>query len=288
MDFLTLAVLAYLVGKGMSGGANNVKDKHETTKKKLSPAKDGNKAGKGTNIAAGILTAGTAAYTFTSGFKNGWKEAWPEARETVKAQREKNRKLKEALARGDVPPGDGRVPLTKSDGAGVIPPRPPGGPGPLPPGAVPAPPSHPPAITGPATAGPVSSTLGSSPVAQIEVRSVDTLVIWLEGVREFSTREREDALAAVRRIRNLERRVDNAYNAAAAEGFGRSTLAKLAGLRERLAKLHVARKQDATNSGDAAGNCEMAAKNVMTRHGAINEAAASAPEGIAEIDAYID
>lgn len=129
MEPLTLFVIAYLVGKGLASGSNNVKKAHDTNKEKLSPKKDGDKAGKGTNIAAGVLTAGTAVYTFGSGFKHGWKEAWPEARQVVAAQRAKNRALKEAKAKGDaVPTGDGRPPLTEADSAGLVPPPRPGDP----------------------------------------------------------------------------------------------------------------------------------------------------------------
>ncbi|MGW8797984.1 hypothetical protein ACWGN9_13015 [Streptomyces sp. NPDC055775] len=97
-----------------------MKKAQDTNKEKLSPKKDGDKAGKGTNIAAGVLTAGTAVYTFGSGFKHGWKEAWPEARQVVAAQRAKYPALKEAKAKGEaVAAGDGRPPLTEADGAAL-------------------------------------------------------------------------------------------------------------------------------------------------------------------------
>ncbi|MFF0051632.1 hypothetical protein [Streptomyces sp. NPDC005498] len=291
MEPLTLFVIAYLVGKGLASGSNNVKKTHDTNKAKLSPKKDGDKAGKGTNIAAGVLTAGTAVYTFGSGFKHGWKEAWPEARQVVAAQRAKNRPLKEA---GEaVPAGDGRPPLTEADGAGLIPPPRPGdtAASTAPDGMVPAPPSFPPTVPGPASAGPFSSTPGSSTVTtpgNIEVRSVDTLVIWLEDTLEFANREHDDAVAAVRRIRDLEGKVENAYNAAASAKYDRQVLTKLAGLREQLAKLRTARENDAGNSADAAGNSEITGRNVLARHGGINEAVAAAPVDMAESTTYID
>ncbi|OEJ36334.1 hypothetical protein [Streptomyces agglomeratus] len=296
MEPLTLFVIAYLVSRGLAAGSNNVKKAHDTNKEKLSPKKNGDKAATGTNVAAGLLTAGTAAYTFSSGFKHGWKEAWPEARQVVAAQREKNRALKKAKseAKGkEVPAGDGRPPLTKADGAGVVPPprtadggtsaRAPGG-------SVPAPPSYPPTI-GQAPAGPSSSTAGSSIVTNpgtIEVRSVDTLVIWLEDTLEFANRERDDAVAAVRRIRDLEGKVENAYNAAAASKYDKQVLTKLAVLREELGKLRTAREIDAGNSADAAANAQTSGRNVLTRHGGINEAAAAAPVEMAESSTYLD
>ncbi|MEU5838596.1 hypothetical protein ABZ820_33690 [Streptomyces diacarni] len=288
MDFLTLAVLAYLVGKGMSSGTRNVKDTHETNKKRLSPAKEGDKEHKGTNLAAGLLTAGTAAYTFSSGFKNGWKAALPEARATVKAQREKNRAVKEAMERADRPGRSGRPPLTERDGAGLVPGPRTAGAGPLPPGTIPAPPAHPPTIPGPAPAGPDVSAAGGRHMPMIEVRSVDTLVLWLEDAVEFATREREDASAAVKRIRDLETKVENAYNAAAASKYDNATLTKLAGLREHLAKLRTARQADETNSADAASNAATSSTNVLTRHGAPNEASAASPVEMAETSTYLD
>ncbi|MFF3358193.1 hypothetical protein ACFYWN_37555 [Streptomyces sp. NPDC002917] len=294
MDPLTLFVIAYLVGKGLASGSNNVKMTHDTTKEKLSPKKDGDKAGKGTNIAAGVLTAGTAVYTFGSGFKHGWKEAWPDARQVVAAQRQKNRALKEARAKGEtVPAGDGRPPLTDADGAGLVPPPRSGqtAASTAPDGMVPAPPSFPPTVSGPASAGPFPSSPGSSTVTtpgNIEVRSVDTLVIWLEDTLEFANRERDDAVAAVRRIRDLEGRVENAYNAAAAAQYDRQVLTKLAGLREQLARLRTARETDAGNSADAAGTSEISGRNVLARHGGINEAVAAAPVDMAESTTYID
>ncbi|MDX3771237.1 MULTISPECIES: hypothetical protein [unclassified Streptomyces] len=294
MEPLTLFVIAYLVGKGLASGSNNVKKAHDTNKVKLSPKKNGDKGGKGTNVAAAMLTAGTAVYTFGSGFKHGWKEAWPEARQVVTAQRAKNRALKEAKAKGDaVPTGDGRPPLTGADGAGLVPPPRPGDPpsSTAPDGMVPAPPSFPPTVSGPASAGPFSSTPGSSTVTtpgNIEVRSVDTLVIWLEDTLEFANRERDDAVAAVRRIRDLEGKVENAYSAAASAKYDRQVLTKLASLREQLAKLRTARDNDAGNSADAAGNSEITGKNVLARHGGINEAVAAAPVDMAESTTYID
>lgn len=275
MELITLALIAYLVGKGLSSGSNNVKKSHETNKKKLSPAKNGDKERTGTNVAAGLLTAGAAAYTFSSGFKQGWKEALPEARTVIKAQREKNRALKNG--------GDGRAPLTAADGAGVI--NPPG----IPAGLVPAPPAYPPAI-GSAPAG-STSTPGSSSMTtpgSIEVRSVDTLTIWLQDCVEFANREADDASAAVKRIRDLEAKVENAYNAAASAKYDRETLGRLAALREQLGKLAAARQDDAANSADAAANSQTSATNVLTRHGGINEAAAAAPVAMAESSTYID
>lgn len=277
MDPLSAGVLIYLISKAFSGGSDNVKKSHETNKKKLSPAKDGDKARKGTNVAAGLLTAGAAAYTFASGFKHGWKEAWPEAREVVAAQREKNKAAKDGSS---LPPGDGRTPLGKADSAGVV----------GPPGLIPPPPSYPPDSSGPAPAGPASpATPGSSMTTPgtIEVRSVDTLVIWLGDTLEFANRETEDANAAVKRIRDLEAKVENAYNAAAAAKYDKETLGKLAGLREQLAALRTARQDDARNSSDAAGNSQISGTNVLTRHGGINEAAAASPVEMAESDTYV-
>ncbi|MFG2977727.1 hypothetical protein ACGFYY_32645 [Streptomyces sp. NPDC048331] len=299
MDPLTVLVIAYLVGRGLAGGTKNVKDSHENTKEKLSPKKNGDKAGVGTNVAAGVITAGTALYTFGSGFKNGWKDAYPEARDVVKAQREKNRLAREARENGGAipPPANGQPPLTPADGAGVV--RPDGTIGPAAPpgtadpnngGLIPPPPAHPP-TNGPASAGPSSYTPGSSTVTTpgaVEVRNVDTLVIWLEGTLAFANRERDDAVAAVKRIADLEAKVEATYNQAVAAKYDNQVLGKLAALRDQLGRLKAAREADASNSAEAAANSSVTGQNVLARHGGINEAAAAAPEEMAESTTYID
>ncbi|WP_331732353.1 hypothetical protein [Streptomyces sp. NBC_00989] len=339
MEPISLLVIAYLVLKGLEGGANNVKESHDNNKKRLSPKEEGDKSRKGTNVAAGIITGATAIYTFGSGFRNGWKEASGEAREVVEAQRARNKELRD---RRTVPPGDGRPPVTEADGAGVLkkddsaapapggetappapksppappapksppappapksppaPPAPPapgggtsaGGPPMVPaPPSYPPPPTNPPSSSGPAPAGPVPSTPGSSSVTtpgSIEVVSVDTLVLWLTDAVEFANRERDDAIAAVKRISDLEIKVENAYTAAAAAKYDEETLTLLASLRELLAKLKLTREEDARSSADAQANSGIAANNVLVRHGGINEAAAAAPVDMAESRTYVD
>jgi hypothetical protein len=270
VDLLFLAVLAYVIARAFDGGKKAVRDSH---KKRV--GKDGDKAGTGAQVAAWLLTALTAAFTFTSGFADEWRKQWPTAKETVRKRREVAKAAKAGKATEG---GDGRAPLTEADGAKVLDRRD---------GAAAADSDQPdPAAAGLDTTNPGSISM-AKPAGTIEVVSVDTLIIWLQDTLEFANRETDDANAAVKRIRDLEAKVENAYNAAAAAKYDRQTLNKLAGLREQLAKLRTARQDDAQNSTDAAGNSQISAQNVVVRHGGFNEAAAAAPADMAESDTYV-
>lgn len=134
----------------------------------------------------------------------------------------------------------------------------------------------------------MSSTLPASTTRVTEINGVDTLMVYLAQLSRFARMEREDAAAAIARLRELEAKAEYAYNAAVGAKYDTRTLQELAAIVERLGKLRQAREADLRSSEAAEHNAATASANVWTRHGGINEAVANAPVDMAESTTYGD
>ncbi|MFF7634258.1 hypothetical protein ACFZB9_14045 [Kitasatospora sp. NPDC008050] len=150
-------------------------------------------------------------------------------------------------------------------------------------------------VVGPAPAGgtvtaPRSSmtTLPTTATRVTEVTGVVSLMQYLAQLSRWARMEKDDAAAAIARLKQLEVKAEAAYTAAVGAKYDKDTLGRLAAITERLGALRAARQEDLHASDLAESNARQASANVWTRHGGIQEAVDASSVEMAESTTYGD